>query len=108
MNFTHPYRENLSINFGPFTQIVGDNQQLKYYMWQLLIWYFNGKKYNVEDLNLFEQMEPEITEENTIFKRTDYKRYGFGEANTFSERERMASGIVSSLRFAKPRRKVGR
>lgn len=47
MNFTHPYRENLSINFGPFTQIVGDNQQLKYYMWQLLIWYFNGKKYNV-------------------------------------------------------------
>ena len=48
MNFTHPYRENLSINFGPFTQIVGDNQQLKYYMWQLLIWYFNGKKYNVD------------------------------------------------------------
>ncbi|MFR1029265.1 MAG: riboflavin kinase [Clostridium sp.] len=24
-------------------------------------------------------------------KRTDHKRYGFGEANTFSERERMAS-----------------
>ncbi|MFN8649722.1 CRISPR-associated protein Csn2-St [Streptococcus sp.] len=30
-------------------------------MWQLLIWYFNGKKYSEEDLNIFNQTEPEIS-----------------------------------------------
>ena len=95
MNFTHPYRENLSINFGPFTQIVGDNQQLKYYMWQLLIWYFNGKKYNVEDLNLFEQMEPEITGENTIFKRTDYKIISISDIQDLIEQMAYKKGTVA-------------
>ena len=44
LHFTHPYKGNLDINFGQFTQIIGQNQQLKYYIWQLFMWYFDGKK----------------------------------------------------------------
>lgn len=43
LHFTHPFKDNLDIHFGQFTQIIGQNQQLKYYMWQLFIWYFDGK-----------------------------------------------------------------
>lgn len=43
LHFTHPYKDNLDINFGQFTQIIGQNQQLKYYMWQIFMWYFDGK-----------------------------------------------------------------
>ncbi|MGT2846179.1 CRISPR-associated protein Csn2-St [Streptococcus massiliensis] len=73
MSFTHPYKENVSISFGQFTQVVGQEQQLKYYIWQLLIWYFEGKKYKVEDLSLFEQEEPKIMLDEKELKRTEYK-----------------------------------
>ena len=31
LHFTHPFKDNLDIHFGQFTQIIGQNQQLKYY-----------------------------------------------------------------------------
>ena len=58
MNISHPYKDKISLSFGQFTQIVGQDQQLKYYIWQILLWYFGGKKYSEEDLVLFEQNEP--------------------------------------------------
>lgn len=34
MNISHPYKDNITLSFGQFTQVVGQDQQLKYYIWQ--------------------------------------------------------------------------
>ena len=39
----HPYKERIELNIGAITQIVGQNKELKYYIWQILSWYFGGK-----------------------------------------------------------------
>ena len=49
----HPYKERIELNIGAITQIVGQNKELKYYIWQILSWYFGGKKYSSEDLSIF-------------------------------------------------------
>ena len=48
----HPYKERIELNIGAITQIVGQNNELKYYTWQILNWYFGGKKYSSEDLSI--------------------------------------------------------
>lgn len=73
LKIPHPYKENLEINLGQFTQITGQNQQLKYYIWQLLKWYFDGKRYSTEDLSLYHQVEPEILSEGIALKRDYFK-----------------------------------
>mgnify|MGYP000844302966 CR=1 FL=1 len=93
--FTHPYKENLTINFGKFTQIIGENQQLKYYIWQIIIWYFSGKKYDMEDLILFKQGEPEITSEDEVIKRTRYKIISIADIQDLIEQMEYKKGTVS-------------
>ena len=93
--FKHPYKENLSINFGKFTQVVGEDQQLKYYIWQLLVWYFGGKKYNTEDLTLFEQSEPEICTEEMIIKRSEYKIVSISNIQDLIEQMDYKKGTVA-------------
>lgn len=36
----HPYKDRIELNIGAITQIVGQNNELKYYIWQILSWYF--------------------------------------------------------------------
>lgn len=43
----HPYKERIELNIGAITQIVGQNKELKYYIWQILSWYFGGKNTQV-------------------------------------------------------------
>ena len=93
--FKYPYKENLSINFGKFTQVVGEDQQLKYYIWQLLVWYFGGKKYNIEDLTLFEQSEPEICTEEMIIKRSEYKIVSISNIQDLIEQMDYKKGTVA-------------
>ena len=93
--FIHPYKEDLSIHFGKFTQIVGENQQLKYYIWQLLIWYFDGKKYNTEDLSLFEQEEPEIIADGVVVKRTEYKIVSISNIQDLIEQMNYKKGTIA-------------
>ncbi|RSI44802.1 CRISPR-associated protein Csn2-St [Streptococcus cristatus] len=93
--FKHPYKENLAINFGKFTQVVGEDQQLKYYIWQLLVWYFGGKKYNTEDLTLFEQSEPEICTEEMIIKRSEYKIVSISNIQDLIEQMNYKKGTVA-------------
>ncbi|MDO4871515.1 MAG: CRISPR-associated protein Csn2-St, partial [Candidatus Saccharibacteria bacterium] len=93
--FTHPYKENLSIQFGDFTQIVGEDQQLKYYIWQLLIWYFDGKKYNAEDLSFFEQREPEILVDDVVMKRTEYKIIAISDIQDLIEQMNYKKGTIA-------------
>ena len=50
----HPYKERIELNIGVITQIVGQNNELKYYTWQILSWYFGGRKYSSEDLSIFD------------------------------------------------------
>ena len=69
----HPYKERIELNIGAITQIVGQNKELKYYIWQILSWYFGGKKYSSEDLSIFDYEEPTILDESgEIVKRSSY------------------------------------
>ena len=69
----HPYKERIELNIGAITQIVGQNKELKYYIWQILSWYFGGKKYSSEDLSIFDYEEPTILDETgEIVKRSSY------------------------------------
>lgn len=69
----HPYKERIELNIGAITQIVGQNNELKYYIWQILSWYFGGKKYSSEDLSIFYYEEPTILDEaGEIVKRSSY------------------------------------
>ena len=95
LHFSHPYKENLSISVGQFTQIVGQNQQLKYYIWQLLIWYFNGKKYSEEDLNIFNQTEPEISTETGVLKRNFFDIISISDIQDLSEQMAYKKGTVA-------------
>ena len=61
---SHPYNDFVEIEVGQYTQVVGVNQELKYYMWLLLNWYFGGKKYTENDLSLFDFEEPVIQSED--------------------------------------------
>ncbi|MBE6162693.1 MAG: CRISPR-associated protein Cas7 [Streptococcus equinus] len=94
-HFTHPYKDNLDINFGHFTQIIGQNQQLKYYMWQLLMWYFDGKKYSEEDLSLFNQEEPEILSDGKVLKRKDFKVISISDIQDLLEQMSYKKGTVA-------------
>lgn len=69
----HPYKERIELNIGAITQIVGQNKELKYYIWQILSWYFGEKKYSSEDLSIFDYEEPTILDESgEIVKRSSY------------------------------------
>jgi hypothetical protein len=69
----HPYKERIELNIGAITQIVGQNKELKYYIWQILSWYFGGKKYSSDDLSIFDYEEPTILDESgEIVKRSSY------------------------------------
>ena len=69
----HPYRERIELNIGAITQIVGQNNEPKYYTWQILSWYFGGRKYSSEDLSIFDYEEPTILDETgEIVKRSSY------------------------------------
>ena len=70
----HPYKERIELNIGEITQIVGQNKEYKYYIWQILSWYFGGKKYSSEDLSIFDYEEPTILDESgEIVKRSSYQ-----------------------------------
>ena len=60
----HPYKDRIELNIrcNPH-KIVGQNNELKYYIWQILSWYFGGKKYSSEDLSIFDYEEPTILDE---------------------------------------------
>ncbi|MGT2912080.1 CRISPR-associated protein Csn2-St [Streptococcus cameli] len=93
--FPHPYLEHLSLQVGPFTQIIGHNQELKYYLWQLLVWYFDGKKYKEEDLTLFQQVEPVIQKDSTPLKRNHYRFITISDISALLEQMVYKKGTVA-------------
>ena len=95
MNISHPYKDNISLSLGQFTQIVGQDQQLKYYIWQILLWYFGGKKYSEEDLVLFEQNEPKILIDDTVVSRSEFSVIQISNINDLIEQMEYKKGTVA-------------
>ena len=95
MNISHPYKDNITLSFGQFTQVVGQDQQLKYYIWQILLWYFGGKKYSEEDLVLFEQNEPKILIDDTVVSRSEFRVIQLSNINDLVEQMEYKKGTVA-------------
>ena len=95
MNVSHPYKDSITLSFGQFTQVVGQDQQLKYYIWQILLWYFGGKKYSEEDLVLFEQNEPKILLDDTVVKRSEFRVIQLSNINDLIEQMEYKKGTVA-------------
>ena len=95
MNVSHPYKDNITLNFGQFTQVVGQDQQLKYYIWQILLWYFGGKKYSEEDLVLFEQNEPKILIDDTVVSRSEFRVIQLSNINDLIEQMEYKKGTIA-------------
>lgn len=95
MNISHPYKDNITLSFGQFTQVVGQDQQLKYYIWQILLWYFGGKKYSEEDLVLFEQNEPKILIDDTVVARSEFRVIQLSNINDLIEQMEYKKGTIA-------------
>ena len=95
MNISHPYKDNITLSFGQFTQVVGQDQQLKYYIWQILLWYFGGKKYSEEDLVLFEQNEPKILIDDTVVSRSQFRVIQLSNINDLIEQMEYKKGTIA-------------
>ena len=95
MNISHPYKDNITLSFGQFTQVVGQDQQLKYYIWQILLWYFGGKKYSEEDLVLFEQNEPKISIDDMVVSRSQFRVIQLSNINDLIEQMEYKKGTIA-------------
>ena len=95
MNISHPYKDSITLSFGQFTQVVGQDQQLKYYIWQILLWYFGGKKYSEEDLVLFEQNEPKILIDDMVVSRSEFRVIQLSNINDLIEQMEYKKGTIA-------------
>lgn len=95
MNVSHPYKDNITLSFGQFTQVIGQDQQLKYYIWQILLWYFGGKKYSEEDLVLFEQNEPKILIDDMVVSRSEFRVIQLSNINDLIEQMEYKKGTIA-------------
>ena len=92
----HPYKERIELNIGAITQIVGQNNELKYYTWQILSWYFGGRKYSSEDLSIFDYEEPTILDETgEIVKRSSYHYIDISSFKDFLEQMEYKKGTLA-------------
>ena len=92
---SHPYNDFVEIEVGQYTQIVGLNQELKYYIWLLLNWYFGGKKYTENDLSLFDFEEPIIQSEEKILNRKEFKLITIERAEDLHEQLSFKKGTIA-------------
>ena len=92
---SHPYNDFVEIEVGQYTQIVGMNQELKYYIWLLLNWYFGGKKYTENDLSLFDFEEPLIQSEEKILNRKEFILITIERAEDLHEQLSFKKGTIA-------------
>ena len=92
---SHPYNDFVEIEVEQYTQIVGLNQELKYYIWLLLNWYFGGKKYTENDLSLFDFEEPLIQSEEKILNRKEFKLITIERAEDLHEQLSFKKGTIA-------------
>ena len=98
----HPYKERIELNIGAITQIVGQNNELKYYTWQILSWYFGGRKYSSEDLSIFDYEEPTILDENgEVVKRSSYHYIDISSFKDLLEQMEYKKGTLAHAYLSK-------
>ena len=98
----HPFKERIELNIGAITQIVGQNNELKYYTWQILSWYFSGKKYSSEDLSIFDYEEPTILDEvEEIVKRSSYHYIDISSFKDLLEQMEYKKGTLAHAYLSK-------
>lgn len=95
MKVTHPSREFVEFELNHFAQIVGGNQELKYYIFQLINWYFNGKKYSEDDLEIFDFNEPTITINQHILSRKKYRVVSIETMSDIAEQLSLKKGTLA-------------
>jgi hypothetical protein len=95
MKISHLHKDNITLSFGQFTQVVGQDQQLKYYIWQILLWYFGGKKYSEGDLVLFEQDEPKILIDDMLISRSEFRVIQLSNINDLIEQMEYKKGTIA-------------
>lgn len=93
--FINTYRSNINLNVGPITQVVGQNQEIKHFLWQIMSWYFGGKKYTETDLSLFNQEEPLILCEGEMVKRQSFKLVEITELSDIIEHMIYKKGTIA-------------
>ena len=97
-----PYKDRNELNIGAITQIVGQNNELKYYIWQILSWYFGGKKYSSEDLSIFDYEEPTILDESgEIVKRSSYHYIDISSFKDLLEQMEYKKGTLAHAYLSK-------
>ena len=94
MKVTHPSREYVEFEWNHFAQIVGGNQELKYYIFQLINWYFDGKKYSEADLAIFDFNEPTISIDNHIVSRKKYRVVSIETMSDIAEQLSLKKGTL--------------
>lgn len=92
MQVTHPSHEFVEFEFNHFAQIVGGNQELKFYIFQLINWYFDGKKYSEDDLAIFDFNEPNISIDNHIVSRKKYRLVSIETMSDIAEQLSLKKG----------------
>ena len=92
---SHPYNDFVEIEVGQYTQVVGLNQELKYYIWLLLNWYFGGKKYTENDLSLFDFKEPVIQSEEKVLNRKEFNLITIERAEDLHEQLSFKKGTIA-------------
>lgn len=95
MKVTHPSREFVEFELNHFAQIVGGNQELKFYIFQLINWYFDGKKYSEDDLAIFDFNEPTITIDNKIVSRKKYRVVSVETMSDIAEQLSLKKGTLA-------------
>lgn len=95
MKVTHPSREFVEFEFNHFAQIVGGNQELKFYIFQLINWYFDVKKYSEDDLAIFDFNEPNISIDNHIVSRKKYKVVSIETMSDIAEQLSLKKGTLA-------------
>ena len=98
----HPYKERIELNIGAITQIVGQNNELKYYTWQILSWYFGRRKYSSEDLSIFDYEEPTILDDTgEIVKRSSYHYIDISSFKDLLEQMEYKKGTLAQSYLSK-------
>ena len=84
MNISHPYKDNITLSFGQFTQ-VGPRSTIKVLYLANPVMVFWRKKYSEEDLVLFEQNEPKILIDDTVVSRSEFRVIQLSNINDLIE-----------------------
>lgn len=95
MKVSHPSREFVEFELNHFAQIVGGNQEIKFYIFQLINWYFDGKKYSEDDLEIFDFNEPTIAIDNYIVSRKKYRVISIETMSDIAEQLSLKKGTLA-------------